>query len=334
MRIKILGNGPSATTLVLSAYRKADVSLASPFEPKSVCAGGIGYWALKDIERVVDRAVVEYIYRSVKTYVDFIEFFFHVTPSEFNTYSVSKGDLKLPFLGIVIDRVEFDRNLLNKALNYVTDVKSFDMVVDARGYVSQVHIPKKDLFVAGQYWIETKDVDNGIRIRFWKIPKGYFWEFPEEDNGILKLGVAVSLEDIEVFGHPKKLLDEYIDVFKINGRIVKQGYKLLPLTKPSKSVLVGKEIRVGTAGLLVDPLTGAGIKYALISSSILSKCLGNSNIEKCYTKKLGSTLRKLQVHYVMREWAERKGIWGYEKYINKVRKMVEFGVWRAFVWLI
>lgn len=335
MRIAVVGNGPAASTFTLMTYRKADIALVSPFKPTTVCAGGIGYWALRDIEKNVNSVVKAILYKTVKTDVKLAEAYVNFTRDEYTYYSISNRDLKLPTLGVVIDRVEFDLALLNEATNHVIEASdNFNLVVDARGYVSQINVPKKDLFVTGQYWIETKDVGDWIRIRFWKIPTGYFWEFPEEKNGVLKVGVGVSLRDVEKYGNPKRLLDEYVNVFNVRGKVIKQGYKVLPLAKPLKKHLVGKEVRIGTAGLLVDPLTGAGIRYAIVSACVLSECIGSNDYATCYAGRMAKYIRKLRVHYTTREWIERKGLWGYDRFARRVRRLVDLGVWRAFTWIV
>jgi len=114
----------------------------------------------------------------------------------------------------------------------------------------------------------------------------------------------------------EKVLDKYLEKRGIKGKIVYREGALLPLTKPKKEYIInGNVFKVGTSATLVDPLTGAGIKYAIRSGVMLARSNFNP---KVYLKLLKPTLKELRRNY----WLKKLFLRVSQKYIDKLLKNI------------
>lgn len=330
MRVLVLGLGPAGSSFILSSPGDLEIDAYEALGyPRSSCAGGLGLWALKELNRYGSVFTEAYNHAN-RTNVESFEFFLEDGKHRKYIY-IHKRDLGFDRLGIVMDRKAFDRYLFNKAVERANilkrlepdQIKKYDVVVDARGMSSLPPISEDDIEILLQYHIETNDVEPNLVVYFKKdlVRTGYFWEFPEVKSGINKVGFGLSISEYKEKGlQMRDYLEKYMTMRGIKGRIVRSDGGRLPLAKPKPEYLIkfenGKWIyKVGTAGGLVDPVSGAGIRYAIRSGVALARTL---NV-RGYIDALSSTMSSFARRYYLKNMitsSRRIDTWLAEKIID------------------
>jgi flavin-dependent dehydrogenase len=313
--VDVYGIGPAGSSFIISYANKRpdasiyayDLGLDKLGRTRSICAGGLGVFAINKILKYLPEAKHP-LYKATKTWVKAFEYIGD------RRVLIEHSDLNLPYLGVVMDRQEFDMELAKIALKYVnSDKPTGGLKVYATGYTGIPKLPPSDIEVLLQYWVETRDVSDVLRLVYIKkyTNTGYYWEFPEVKNGIVKVGIGMSLEELEnkntMLSH---ILEKYMQLTGLKGKIVKTAGAVLPLTKWTKDCTFrGNGIYIGTAGCFVNPATGAGIKLAILSSVALA-----TDNKKLFN----SCVREVNRFYRIKQWVSRTS----QKWVDEVFVML------------
>jgi len=309
----VYGLGPAGSSYIISLDDKNiyayDRYVEKYGRPRSICAGGLGLPAIKEMIKYVP-VVSNAINHSVKTYVDSVEYI----GRDIKVFIEGKHLGLAPYAGVVVDRTEFDYYLFKEAMKKVDSSKPInDVNIYAIGFEGLLNINKKDLESLTQIWVETKDVDTTIRLVYIKnwLETGYYWEFPEYKNGIVKIGVGASLKELEKKNITiTQLLQKFVEYRGVKGKIIKKAGSMLPLTKFKKEYMFRREgIYIGTAGGLVNPATGAGIRYAVLSGYAVAK--NDYNL-------LNKLIKEVNRFYIVKKIVEMSS----QKMIDKTIKML------------
>jgi len=299
----VLGLGPAGSTYVLTSrsptIRVYDLYLAKYGRTRSCCAGGLGFAALEELGSTLPQPLWETvkncIHRCTETDVSVFTYV-----GEGLRVSVDKHDLGLRSLGVVMDRYCFDTCLASEALRWAAFVKEPKVegrVVYATGYSDPPPVPRKDLEVVIQQWINAERTSDEITIsivkRYSRV--GYFWIFPEIRSGVLKVGVGESLDNLLKRGVTvREVLEKYKERLKVRGKVVRECGAVLPLGKwREKYMRRGGNIYIGTAGGFINPLTGAGIKMAILSGYALAT--GRMDVVERMKKEINRS-------YMLKQW--------------------------------
>lgn len=275
----VLGLGPAGSTYILSSngiIYAYDLYLAKYGRTRSCCAGGIGFTAIQELEETLPtrlwRIVRSCMDRCTRTNVTSFTYI-----GEDVKVCIDRQDIGVKSLGVVVDRQCFDMCLANEALRhaiFLREPSKANKVVYATGFTNQPPVSSKDLEVVMQQWIDVKEVSDNISIsiikRYSKI--GYFWMFPEVKGGIIKVGVGDDINTLLKRGLTiRQVLDKYKERLGIKGKVLKECAATLPLGKWKKSYMTRRGgLYIGTAGGFINPLTGAGIKHAILSGYALA----------------------------------------------------------------
>lgn len=272
----VLGLGPAGSTYILSAGGNTpvyayDLYLARHGRTRSCCAGGLGFAAIDELREALPGRVWEVVegcmYRCVQTHVSSFRY-----AGEEVSVTIDRHDLGLGTLGLVLDRQCFDMCLAGEALRRAAfdgKVKPGGRVVYATGYSHLPPVPRRDLEVVVQQWVDAREVRDEITIsivkRYSRV--GYFWVFPELRSGLLKVGVGESLDNLlRRRVTIRQVLEKFKERLGVEGKVVGECGAVLPLGKwREKYMRRGGDIYIGTAGGFINPLTGAGIKMAILS---------------------------------------------------------------------
>jgi len=350
IKICVVGGGPAGSTAAIELIRKGhevDLYEALP-QPRSICAGGIGFKILEELERV--DYVAEAIKHSKESEVH--KFTVKVTKVKgvrrvINEASVTSKELGRT-LGVVVDREKFDEYLLKKAEKYGVNVyrqkpvrpkhikknrvyvfkegwKKYDVVIDARGFNAWNVIKEGGLFL-NQVWLPGSIGDEMI-IEFpidW-LKEGYVWFFPAGNQVKVGFGENINYYD-------DKMFDEFVELYKIPyyEKDLKARAGVLPTGE--KQVLSYKGVfRVGTAAGLVNPLHGGGIGYAILSAKALASALdvykiGRYAVYTFYKANLSRIITEIKVATKIKKKVLEKGPKNVIKVVEVLDKSKRAGV--------
>jgi geranylgeranyl reductase family protein len=104
---------------------------------------------------------------------------------------------------------------------------------------------------------------------FGSVPEGYAWIFPKADH----LSVGVCTRSARVAPRLKELLAGYIAgsaPLRAPAALQIKGHAL-PFYSPGRAICSERIAAVGDAAHLVDPLTGEGIHYAIVSGRLAAE---------------------------------------------------------------
>jgi len=210
---------------------------------------------------------------------------------------------------IMVDRTEFDNNnlsqikkqnknvfekeyVINIEENILTTNKNeykFKYIIFADGVngYSRKLSNLKNIGFCVEFDIENRN-DKSAVLSFDAIRDGYAWIFPKGNYSTIGLGKFKNVKD----DYKKLLLDfcKSKDIEVKNEKIL--GFPIPNGSYLKSSVIDDNKILVGDAGGLVDPISGEGIYYALLSGkfsaeSIIEKLKNNNiNLPKSYNKKV------------------------------------------------
>lgn len=294
MKIAVLGAGPAGSTFaktVKELHPSWEVDIYElRKEPKSVCAGALGFHAIEKIIKAVGREV---LIKTMETEIFEVRIRLE---GKVNKEAVITSYNQNIRAGIVVDRKKFDRELLKLAIDaganyypssyavpkssreilvrqYEGTVKSrkYDLVVDARGSEAWSHYSK--IHVLEQVFAKSKDFDPTTLIivfNFDVIKTGYLWIIP--GSNYEKIGYG---EEQKYFNLCPNMYREYMNKYLDRKEIIHKEGATLPLAGKVKLTDNGV-FKIGTAAGLVNPFTGAGIYYAIESAYNLATSISDN----------------------------------------------------------
>lgn len=131
-------------------------------------------------------------------------------------------------------------------------------------------------------------------IKFLDELHGYIWILPRDNHSSIGIGSALKHG-----AKLKQLLDAFIRIYCPNLEVLSEYAAMLPsATDPDCFLLpcAGENwLLVGDAAGHVDPITGAGILYALWSGKLAAEAIQRNDVESydgCWRKEYGSRLRE------------------------------------------
>lgn len=191
-------------------------------------------------------------------------------------------------LGASLQSIDFEQREI-----YLSDGYKFkySVLIGADGALSKVRhllgLPKNDMgFCIEAYipWEQFRHSERlhagGIELYYGGYSNGYGWVFPNKNS------VAVGIGNLEQGIAEKGLLTQYrrfLSEIAISGNTKPMGAYIPSGT----SVALGTSSQenlclIGDAAGLIDPFTGEGIYYALLSAQVAANCITSG--EPVYTK--------------------------------------------------
>lgn len=226
-----------------------------------------------------------------------------------------KKELELNNSIVMIDRIDFDNNILNQIDGdiflgeNIIEIKDNILITDKNSYefkhiifadgvngYSRKLIENRKFGFCVEY--ESEKLTDKVILNFSAINDGYGWIFPKEKHTTIGLGNfdENKCDYINLICEFAKKYNFEIDKTKI------RGYHIPLYSKEiyEKSVIDNKFILIGDAASLVDPISGEGIYYALTSGmyaaqSIIQTLNDNSDLKSIYfekTQNLSNSLDK------------------------------------------
>lgn len=290
----IVGAGPAGSAAALAAlgqnpHKKVLMLDKLPTGRDKVCGDGIG----PDVPSILADLDAHHILRTTEAVSEFrVD---DTTGSSLSTFS--------PNPGFVIPRTKFDERLLREALNKGA-VFAHDALIDIKQDSSSVTVTtrsrktftapylvaadgansvvrrklgivsnkNKHIAVAIRGYTRHKHT-NELLIRwdssnpYTKIGLGYAWRFPIED-GSYNIGYGMSLSQGAV--SRSQLLDRLraLNVTDADLDTIEFKGHQLPLSTYRPRPVAGRVMLVGDAASLINPLSGEGIIYALVSGKL------------------------------------------------------------------
>ena len=254
-------------------------------------------------------------------------------------FDVTSREVGVERLGIVMDRRAFDQRLLKEArwagaaviYKRVTssDIeefkKTYDAVIDARGYAAWQGARCRGMEYTVQWWIPERRLGDSMVIDIDEsIKAGYAWYFPAGERGA-KYGFGELIEE-----YPKRKQVILRSVEKLWGlRPWESEEKVtyaaaLPLCGQVRIYEEPNLFYVGTAAGLIDPATGAGIKYAILSARALANAFmakGIKWIRALYVLQLTPILAEIKILKSIRKQYEENGAsWLYSQSRDAIKK--------------
>ena len=265
MKVSVLGAGPAGST---AAYYLAlggiDVELIDKvkFPREKPCAGGLFNPELYDKD-----------FPYLKNYDGKYIFNARFYASNGNGSVSFDYTSKTPLLKMV-RRIEFDHFLLNNAIEagakfFIDKKTEGDVIINATGVKPPNYYPDAGICLVYDFPIDN-DLDTvHIHYGFGGI-MGYAWVYPKK--GYANVGIGAYLPQKNI----KKVYSDYID-FLGAMEIVKVKHKsymakIIPFA-PRSRWHENNRIFVGDAAGFVNPSTGEGIYFAMLSGKIAAKMI-------------------------------------------------------------
>lgn len=215
---------------------------------------------------------------------------------------------------LMLDRIQFDYDNLkqlncndifenetitkieNNILETDKDSYEFKYIIFADGVngYSRRLISDRNLAFSVEY--ESPKVSDRVVLDFASVKEGCCWIFPKKNSTVIGLG-DLGNNKVDYVNLLVKFSEE--NGFEVDRSKIK-GYHLPIYSRDIylKSVVENKYILVGDAASLVDPVSGEGIYYALMSGhyaaeSIIEALKSNENLSEIYFKKTDNLAKSL-----------------------------------------
>ncbi len=168
-------------------------------------------------------------------------------------------------------------------------------IIGADGYESQVGrwaglktlLKPEDIATNLQYHMVGIDIDpNFSEFYLGSLAKGggYAWIFPKGEDSA-NVGIGVTLNLIKEGGHPKRLLEKFIDRMPglKKGKVIEVVAGAVSVSAPADKTVKDNLMLVGDAARMADAITGGGIRNAVRSGAIAgeaaAKAVQSGNLE-------------------------------------------------------
>jgi geranylgeranyl reductase family protein len=314
--VVIVGAGPAGASAALE-FSKSNLRvlvIEKEFLPRDKPCGGAMPSSVEEILGINLSAVIQNRTSSVKIVRDYKDEVLHKTVGS-----------NAP---ILVNRAEFDKFILDEALRggadniellegyKITSVKEKNdtvvlmaedgreietsYVIAADGALGKIAskvglmLYKKfaqsvdvEIITHSDYYHQQKDV---MIMNCFCLPQGYGWIFPKENNRF-SCGIGTWGDPINIIHQLKLFIDNTFPKNAVTKMKVK-GYPI-PIYQGTQTIATKRVLLVGDAAGLVNPVTGEGIRYALLSGKIAAQTIINNAREKnC----LVSSLYQKQIH--------------------------------------
>lgn len=300
-KISVVGAGPAGSIVANTLSQDNDVFIFEEHKEQPVnCAGLISKSGLKQLDIKSDGFVLNTV-RGAKM----------VSPTDKSIEIRAKGEK-----AFVIDRKEFDRDILNKAIDSgatlvnerVTDVNGccvkyagkeldVDKVVLATGtdytLSKKLGLDTPDEFLIGaQYEMKVECDPDMVELHF-IVPDFFAWIIPVD--GYARVGLCTK-------SNPTHHLDTFVKRLKSQGRIsndriLAKNFGVIPVYNPKLRTQYEDIFLVGDAASHVKATTGGGI----ILGGMAAKLVG-AGYERAWKKTIG---RELYLHLLIRKFVNR-----------------------------
>ncbi len=223
---------------------------------------------------------------------------------------------------ISVDRTQFDNNNLNYIKKYTDNIFENEQVKEI---TDSVVITEKDNYeynyiifadgvngISRKYTnkilgfcvesnIKGKTTNDNILLSFDNIKYGYSWIFPKQGFNNIGMGKFRFLKD-----NYKEMLIKFCNESNIETKDIKLSGFHIPLFNTKRNLVVdNNKLLTGDAFGFVDPVTGEGIYYALLSGKIAAESIvqhincKNKNLKHIYKKNLKKVINKLNFRKIL-----------------------------------
>jgi len=121
--------------------------------------------------------------------------------------------------------------------------------------------------------------EKPLKVFFGIVPKGYGWYFVKD--GYLNIGIGSTWQDIKNEA-PKEMYGDFVGRLKDMGlvpedlELEKPKHHLLVFKKPAERTVFDNVILAGDAAGFVNPLTGEGLYYSILSGKLAAEAIRNN----------------------------------------------------------
>lgn len=285
--LAIIGAGPAGSAAALSAMRtKPDAKVLlldrSPFPRDKACGDGIAPHALDELARLGAADVL-----ADRTPIHRLRLISHVgteaqTQLQRPTVVVPRSVLDARLVDLALSRGAELRQHMVRSLEVLPDRVVIDDTLEARALVGadgangvvrrMVGLDRQgpqETAVAVRGYIDwpTSDPEQVIVMdgRHWP---AYAWRFDAGD-GTSNVGFGMLLSTLRTVGHGKRVLQErLVELLPEAAGARDLVSHHLPLSTARPQQPIGRVLLAGDAASLINPLTGEGIFYALLSGRL------------------------------------------------------------------
>jgi digeranylgeranylglycerophospholipid reductase len=161
-------------------------------------------------------------------------------------------------------------------------------IIGADGFESQIArwaglstvLKQEDIATNLQYHMVGIDIDPKFsEFYLGSLAKGggYAWIFPKGEDSA-NVGIGVTLNMIKEGGHPKRLLEKFIDKNPglKKGKVIEVVAGVVSVSAPADKTVKDNLMIVGDAARMADAITGGGIKNAVRSGAIAGEVAAKS----------------------------------------------------------
>ncbi len=242
-------------------------------------------------------------------------------------YKEYKSETKIPDMGVIINRGEFDKYIANMALQVGVEIKTSEniingeyidngikiitenneyqaeMLIIADGVESRIAsffnidtiTNLNDIYSCYQYVYKHENIkDNEIVFDF--TPEyagyGYLWIFPRGDNQA-NFGLGINTNKINK--KAKNILKEYKERFYPKGKIIRELAGAVPVN-PVKNPYSDRILICGDAARYADPMTGGGIDNAIrtgkFAGEVAVKAFKKNDFSEKFLKEYNRIVKK------------------------------------------
>lgn len=224
-------------------------------------------------------------------------------------------------VGYILNRKEFDRKLVEKAVEEGTEVRlrtrakdlersdekiiaqamrngeeikiRANTIIAADGVESRIgrlagisdSIDIEDIESCAQYLVTGIDNFDLNYTHFYlgkKIaPGGYAWVFPK---GEASANIGLGVQPTRAKKRPREYLDDFIKKLELEGNIVEEMFGGVPVAAPLESLVSDNIMLVGDAARQSDPITGGGIINAMKAGKMAAETVKLAKEQDDYTR--------------------------------------------------
>lgn len=306
----IIGCGPAgvaaAKTLINNNINFCMIDKAK-FPRKKLCAGGLTNKCVNLLNE--------------------LEFNFKNIPyNEITKLSIRSNNkvyiLNLNDPAISVDRTQFDNNNLNYIKKYTNNIfeneqvkeitdsfvitekdnyeYSYVIFADGVNGISRKYT-NKILGFCVESDIKGKTNNDNVLLSFDNVKYGYSWIFPKQGFNNIGMGKFRCLKD-----NYKDMLIKFCNESNIEANDIKLFGFHIPVFKTKRNLVVdNNKLLTGDAFGFVDPVTGEGIYYALLSGKIAAESIvqhmncKNIKLKNIYKKNLKKVIKRLNSRKIL-----------------------------------